>query len=91
MNKSELIESVQRTLGGETSKREASDAVEAVLNSIANGVKSDQTVQLVGFGSFKITNRAARMGRNPKTGEPMQIAASKSIRFTPSSTLKKSL
>ena len=91
MNKSELIESVQRTLGGEASKREAADAVEAVLESIANGVRSDQAVQLVGFGSFKITNRAARMGRNPKTGEPMQISASKSIRFTPSSALKKSL
>ncbi len=91
MNKSELIDSVQQTLGSEISKREATDAVEAVLNCIANGVRRDQTVQLVGFGSFKVTNRAARMGRNPKTGEPMQISASKSIRFSPSSVLKKSL
>ncbi|MFV1994631.1 MAG: HU family DNA-binding protein [Verrucomicrobiales bacterium] len=91
MNKAELIESVQQALGGDTSKREATDALEAVLGSIANGVRRDQVVQIIGFGSFKVSNRAARMGRNPKTGEPMQISASKSVRFSPSSALKKSL
>lgn len=91
MNKAELIEAVQSALGGETSKREATDAVETVLGCIADGVRKHQAVQLIGFGSFKVSNRAARMGRNPKTGEPMQINASKSVRFSPSSALKKSL
>ena len=91
MNKAELIEAVQAAVGGETSKREATDTVEAVLGCIADGVRKDGVVQLIGFGSFKVSNRAARMGRNPKTGEPMQIAASKSVRFSPSSAFKKSL
>ena len=91
MNKAQLIDAVQQGLGGDASKKDASDAVEAVLGAISDGVKSDGVVQIVGFGSFKVSNRAARMGRNPKTGEPMQIAASKSVRFSPSSSLKKSL
>lgn len=91
MNKSELVEAVQSALGGETSKRAAEDAVKAVLDSIASGVKSSGTVQLIGFGTFKVTKRAARDGRNPKTGEKMKIKASKSVRFSPSKTLKDSL
>ena len=91
MNKSELTEAVQKALGGDTSKRAASDAVEAVLTAIAKGVKKDSTVQLIGFGTFKVVKRAARMGRNPKTGEQMKIKASKSVKFSPSSTLKGSL
>ncbi|MBT7972014.1 MAG: HU family DNA-binding protein, partial [Verrucomicrobia bacterium] len=63
----------------------------AVLDSIATGVKTDTKVQIIGFGTFEVKNRAARMGRNPKTGEAMQINASKSVGFKPSSTLKKSL
>ncbi len=89
MNKSDLIESVQGSL--DCSRKEAEDAVKAVLESLEKGIKSGSPVQLVGFGSFKISERAARMGRNPKTGEPMQIKASKSVRFGPSSALKKSL
>lgn len=91
MNKAEIIDAVQVALGGDSSKRDATDAVEAVLGCIADGVRKDQVVQLMGFGSFKISNRAARMGRNPKTGEPMQIAASKSVRFSPAASFKKSL
>jgi len=62
-----------------------------VLSSIAKGIKKDGSVQLIGFGTFKVAKRAARTGRNPKTGEAMKIKASKSVRFTPSSTLKGSL
>ena len=91
MNKSELIDAVQKALGGETSKRCASDAVEAVLDAIAKGVKKDKAVQLIGFGTFKVSKRAARMGRNPKTGEAMKIKASKSVKFSPSSALKEGL
>jgi DNA-binding protein HU-beta len=91
MNKAELIEAVQKTLGGETSKRAAGDAVEAVLTAIAKGVAKSGTVQLIGFGTFKVAKRAARTGRNPKTGEAMKIKASKTVRFVPSSALKGSL
>lgn len=91
MNKAELTELVQKALGAETSKRAAAEALEAVLASIAKGIKKDGSVQLIGFGTFKVAKRAARIGRNPKTGEAMKIKASKSVRFTPSSTLKGSL
>ncbi len=91
MNKGELIEAVQKALGEEASKKDAESALTAVLDSIANGVRGDGNVQIIGFGTFKKKNRAARMGRNPKTGEPMQIAASTSVGFTPSAALKKSL
>jgi DNA-binding protein HU-beta len=91
MNKAELIEAVQTAMGKEATKRSAEDAVTAVLDSIANGVRADQKVQLIGFGTFEVKNRAARMGRNPKTGEPMQINASKSVGFKASAALKGSL
>jgi nucleoid DNA-binding protein len=90
-NKAELIELVQKNLGGETSKRAAGDALEAVLEAISKAVKKDGTVQLIGFGTFKVAKRAARTGRNPKTGEALKIKASKSVRFVASSALKKSL
>lgn len=91
MNKAELVEAVQKALGAETSKRAAQDSVEAVLTAIAKGIKKDKAVQLIGFGTFKVSKRNARQGRNPKTGETIKIAASKSVRFSPSTTLKGSL
>ncbi len=91
MNKAELIEAIQKNLGGETSKREATEALAAVLEAISKGVKKDKLVQIIGFGTFKVSKRAARTGRNPKTGESMKIKASKSVRFSPSSNLKASL
>ena len=63
MNKGELIEAVQKALGKETSKRAAQDAVEAVLGAVSAGIRKDKAVQIVGFGSFKVTKRAARTGR----------------------------
>lgn len=88
MNKAELVESVQKALGKDATKRQAEEAVAAVLDSIAKGVKKDKKVQIIGFGTFEVKKRGARMGRNPKTGEAMKIAASKSVGFKPSSTLK---
>ena len=89
MNKAELIEAIQDKLGN--SKAEAAAALEAVTGSIVEGVKKDEAVQIIGFGTFKISKRAARDGRNPQTGEKIKIKASKSIKFTPSSTVKGSL
>ena len=91
MNKSELVEAVQKSLGNEATKRCAEDALAAVLGSIAAGVKKDKKVQLIGFGTFAVKERAARQGRNPKTGEAMQIKASKTVGFKCSSSLKGSL
>lgn len=91
MNKSELVEAVQGVLGKESTKRQAEEALSAVLTSISSGVKKDGKVQLIGFGTFEVKERAARMGRNPKTGESMQIKASKSVGFKASSNLKASL
>ena len=91
MNKAELIESVQKGMGADATKRAAEEAVATVLDAIAKGVKKDKKVQIIGFGTFEVKKRAARMGRNPKTGEAMKIKASKSVGFKPSSTLKSSL
>ncbi len=91
MNKAELIEAVLKNLGKETTKKAAADAVEAVLGAIAGGIKKDKVVQVIGFGTFKVTQRKARKGRNPKTGEAIKIKASKGVRFAPSSTLKGTL
>jgi DNA-binding protein HU-beta len=91
MNKAELIESIQKALGADTTKRAAEQALEAVLDSIAKGVKKDKKVQIIGFGTFEVKKRAARLGRNPKTGEALKIAASKSVGFKASSVLKGSL
>jgi DNA-binding protein HU-beta len=88
MNKAELIESVQKAMGKEATKRAAEDAVNNVLDAIAAGIKKTKKVQLIGFGTFTVKKRAARMGRNPKTGESMKIAASKSVGFKASTSLK---
>ena len=92
MNKSELVEVIQKNLREDATKRAAEDALSAVLDAIVEGVKGkDGKVQLIGFGTFAVKERAARMGRNPKTGESMQIKASKSVGFKCSSALKASL
>ncbi len=91
MNKSELIDAIQAALGNDATKRAADEALEAVLSSIVKGVKSDKKVQIIGFGTFEVKSRAERTGRNPKTGESMKIAASKSVGFKPAAALKAQL
>ena len=81
MTKAELVESVQKALGKEATKRIAEDAVKAVLESIAKGVKKDKKVQLIAFGTFVPKKRAARMGRNPATGETISIPAKTVVKF----------
>ncbi len=88
MNKAELIETIQAALGPDATKRAADEALDAVLNSIIKGIQKDKKVQIIGFGTFEVKHRAARTGRNPKTGEAMQIEASTSVGFKPSSALK---
>ena len=86
MNKSELIDLVGQST--ELAKRDAEAAVNAVIGAVIAEVKAGRKVSLVGFGSFNPTRRAARTGRNPRTGAAVRIAASKGVRFGPSSTFK---
>lgn len=91
MNKAKLIESVQKALGADTSKSHAAAAVEAVVDGIKAGLKKDKSVQLIGFGTFKVANRKARTGVNPKTGEKIKIKASKTVKFVAGKDLKSKL
>jgi len=91
MNKAELIEAIQAALGNDATKRSAEESLDAVLSSIEKGVKKDNKVQIIGFGTFEKKDRAAREGINPKTGQKIQIAASKTVGFKASSRLKDSL
>ena len=91
MNKAQLVDIVQKELGKDISKAAAERALNAVLGAIERGLKSGTQVQLVGFGTFRVSKRAARLGRNPKTGEQIQIKASKTVRFSAGQGLKQSL
>lgn len=89
MNKVELITSVQKNL--DSSKADAERAVNAVIDGVKLGIKKTKTVQLIGFGTFKIGNRKARLGVNPKTGAKIKIKASKTIKFSAGKAFKGSL
>ena len=91
MNKADLVSEIQASLGSDTSKAAAERALEAVLEGIKKGITSDQSVQLIGFGTFSVSNREARMAVNPQTGEKIQIKASKSVKFKAGAGLKSSL
>jgi DNA-binding protein HU-beta len=88
MNKADLVSAVQKALGKDVSRAEADRSVQAVIEAIKHGLKKDQNVQLVGFGTFKVATRKARVGINPSTKAPMKIKASKTVRFTPGKDLK---
>lgn len=89
MNKSELIDAIAQN-GGLT-KVDAAKALDATLESISAALKDGDTVTLVGFGSFSVKERAARTGRNPKTGEELKIPASKVPSFKAGKGLKDSV
>lgn len=91
MNKSDLVESVQKSLGGDTSKAAAERSVAAVLEGIEKGLKKDKSVQLIGFGTFTVVKRAARQGINPQTGEKIKIKASKTVKFKVGASLKEKI
>ena len=91
MNKAELVSNVQKALGKETSKASAEKSVAAVIDSIAAALKKGQSVQLIGFGTFKVVSRKARTGVNPKTGEKIKIKASKAVKFAAGKELKSKL
>jgi nucleoid DNA-binding protein len=89
MNKSELIEHIASETGSD--KASAGRALDAVLKGISDSLAKGESVALAGFGTFETRERAARTGRNPQTGETMEIAASTSAGFKPASALKKAI
>ncbi|PGK80121.1 HU family DNA-binding protein [Bacillus thuringiensis] len=89
MNKTELIKNVAQN--AEISQKEATVVVQTVVESITNTLTAGEKVQLIGFGTFEVRERAARTGRNPQTGEEMQIAASKVPAFKAGKELKEAV
>ncbi|KIZ28200.1 HU family DNA-binding protein [Bacillus cereus] len=90
MNKTEeLIKNVAQN--AEISQKEATVVVQTVVESITNTLAAGEKVQLIGFGTFEVRERAARTGRNPQTGEEMQIAASKVPAFKAGKELKEAV
>lgn len=88
MNKSQLVEKIVENSEVELTKKQATAALNATLDSIIEALVEGDKVQLVGFGTFETRERAARQGRNPQTGEPMEIAASRSAALKVSKDLK---
>ncbi|WP_028775768.1 HU family DNA-binding protein [Shimazuella kribbensis] len=86
MNKTDLINKVAEAT--ETTKKEATQSVEAVLSVISDALGAGEKVQLIGFGNFEVRERAARKGRNPQTGEEIDIPAMKVPAFKPGKQLK---
>jgi DNA-binding protein HU-beta len=89
MTKAELIETLANKLP--MNKAEAEKAINIVLDDIITALKAGQRVNISGFGTFSVSDRQARTGRNPKTGESIQISASRSAKFKPGKQLKDSL
>jgi DNA-binding protein HU-beta len=89
MRKPELITAVAKKTGMPESK--ASDAVNSIFTTISDVLADGDEVAISGFGTFRVASRPAREGRNPQTGEPMQIKAGKTPRFTPGASLKRAV
>lgn len=88
MNKADLISEVAAIM---ESKAEAKAAVDSVFETITSALKKNEAVTLVGFGTFKVENRKARTGRNPQTGEMIDIKARKVPKFIPGKSLKEAV
>ena len=86
MNKNDLIASVASSAG--LSKSDATRSIESLLDTITNALKRGEKVSIVGFGNFSVSERKATTGRNPRTGESIQIAASQKVKFLPAKSLK---
>ncbi len=91
MNKAQLVEKIVENSKVELTKKQAEAALNSTLESITEALVEGDKVQLVGFGTFETRERAARQGRNPQTGEPMEIAASRSAALKVGKDLKEKL
>jgi nucleoid DNA-binding protein len=88
MNKTDLINEISKVV---TTKKEAADVLSCVLSTITGALKKKDAVSIVGFGTFKTTERKARTGRNPQTGKEIKIKARNAVRFVPGKALKDSV
>ena len=86
MNKGELVEAISKD--ARITKTQAQDALDAFVKNVQSSLKRSDKVTIVGFGTFSASNRAARMGRNPQTGQPIQIAAKRVAKFSAGKALK---
>ena len=86
VTKAEIIESMYQKIG--FSKKEATDVVEALFEIVKNTLERDQRLKISGFGNFLVKEKRARLGRNPHTGQPIQITPRKVLTFKPSQVLK---
>lgn len=88
MNKSELIAKIHEHAAGKLTKAEAELALDSLIATFSETLAAKEDISLVGFGSFKTTTRAERMGRNPQSGAEMLIPAATTVKFTPGKALK---
>lgn len=88
MNKSELIDAISARVGGNVSKKAVGEVIDAFTDTVADTLKKGDKVSLIGFGTFEARARAARNGRNPRTGATVKIAASKNPAFSAGKALK---
>lgn len=86
MNKGQLVEAISRD--ARITKTQAQDALDAFVKNVQGSLKGGDKVTIVGFGTFSASNRAARMGRNPQTGQPIKIAAKRVAKFSAGKALK---
>ena len=86
MKKEDLVRFVSNKAG--ITQKAAGETVNAVLEGISSALEKGDSISLIGFGSFKVVERAARQGRNPRTGEKINIPTSKSVKFTPGKAFK---
>ena len=92
MTKNDLIEAVQKACPGqELSKKVTGDVIDAVFDTMGTAIKSEERFSYPNFGTFKVTKRAARKGRNPRTGAEIKIKASKTVKFAPAPKFKAAL
>lgn len=89
MTKTDLVDKVSKTTN--STKTEVGEIFDSIIETIKQAIKTGEKVTLIGFGTFSVTQRQARTGRNPKTGEPIEIPASRVPKFSPSETFKKEL
>ncbi|WP_445492712.1 HU family DNA-binding protein [Niallia sp. 03133] len=89
MNKTELINAVSAQT--ELTKKDVSKTIDSLFETISTTLSKEEKIQLIGFGTFEVRDRAARTGRNPQTGEEIQIAASKVPAFKPGKELKEAV
>ena len=86
MNKKQLVAKLAGSLN--QSKADAERTFDTISNTILDALKNDDSVKIAGFGTYKVAKRKARIGRNPRTGEQIQIAASQKVKFLPAKALK---